>query len=63
MVFWENKENKKNREPDGKIMGLPLWIWGMLTGILFLGIGAGKGQFAILWRKAVMICMECIGIG
>lgn len=35
----------------------------MLAGILFLGIGIAQGQFAVIWRKAVMICMECIGIG
>lgn len=40
-----------------------LWLWGFLIGILFLGIGAAGGQFTVMWRKAVMICMECIGIG
>ncbi len=39
------------------------WLWGLLMGILFLGIGAFSGQFDVIWRKAVMICMECIGIG
>ena len=39
------------------------WLWGMAVGVLFLGIGAMQGQFALIWRKAVMICMECIGIG
>lgn len=50
MRFW------KNRRP-------PCWLWGVLTGILFLGIGILRGQFAVIWKKAVMICMECIGIG
>ncbi len=50
MVFW--KSNKKTG-----------WIWGVLMGILFLGVGAACGQFDVIWRKAVMICMECIGIG
>lgn len=39
------------------------WMAGVLTGILFLGIGAAQGQLAVIWRKAVMICLECIGIG
>lgn len=39
------------------------WLWGLLIGILFLGIGIAGGQFAVIWRKAAMICMECIGIG
>ena len=50
MDFWKNKKP-------------PAWIWGMLAGILFLGMGIVQGQFAVIWRKAVMICMECIGIG
>lgn len=39
------------------------WIAGALAGALFLGIGAAQGQLAVIWKKAVMICMECIGIG
>ncbi len=39
------------------------WLFGMLAGFLFLGIGAVQGQFAVIFRKAVMICLECIGIG
>lgn len=40
-----------------------IWILGLLTGAAFLAIGALQGQFAVIWRKAVMICLECIGIG
>lgn len=40
-----------------------LWLPGVLAGILFLGIGALEGQLDVVWKKAVMICMECIGIG
>ena len=39
------------------------WLWGMLAGILFLIIGASTGQLSLICRKAVMICLECIGIG
>lgn len=48
MNFWKNS----NR-----------YIWGVLAGALFLGIGAVQGQFAVIWKKAAMICLECIGIG
>ena len=48
MSFW-----KSNR---------PLML-GALTGGVLLGIGALQGQFAVIWKKAVMICLECIGIG
>ena len=30
---------------------------------VFLVIGIVQGQFAVIWQKAVMICLECIGIG
>lgn len=39
------------------------WLCGMLAGLLFLCIGTADGQLEIVWRKAVMICMECIGLG
>ena len=39
------------------------WIGGTLTGIVFLGMGIASGELADIWRKAVMICMECIAIG
>lgn len=44
----------------GKSIG---WIGGVLAGVLLIGIGAAQGQFAVIFRKAVMICLECIGIG
>ena len=48
MDFWRNRK---------------AWILGTLTGVIFLEIGAFQGQLEVIWRKAVMICLECIGIG
>lgn len=39
------------------------WLLGALAGVLFLAIGAWLGQLGVIWKKAVMICLECIGIG
>ena len=39
------------------------WALGAAAGGLFLGIGALRGQLDVIWKKAVMICLECIGIG
>lgn len=39
------------------------WVLSLLIGFLFLGIGAAQGQLVVIWKKAVMICLECIGIG
>lgn len=39
------------------------WLAGVLVGFCFLLIGAFSGQFSVIYQKAVMICLECIGIG
>lgn len=39
------------------------WLLGLLAGAVFLALGAAQGELAVIWKKAVMICMECIGIG
>ena len=40
-----------------------MWVPGVMAGIVFLGLGVICGQMDVIWKKAVMICMECIGIG
>ncbi len=50
MSFWQRNKRR-------------VWILGVLAGALFLAAGAFQGQFAVIWKKAVMICLECIGIG
>ena len=39
------------------------WIIGTLAGIAFLVIGIAQDQLTAVWQKAVMICLDCIGIG
>ena len=41
----------------------PFWAAGLLAGILLLTVGAWNDQLADIYRKAAMICLECIGIG
>lgn len=41
----------------------PYWALGVAAGIVFLLVGAADGQLKEMYRKAVMICLECIGIG
>lgn len=54
MSFWRNW-NKGKR--------MPLWAVGLGIGVLFLVVGGMGGQLGDIYRKAVMICLECIGIG
>lgn len=42
---------------------IPSWIWGVSLGLLLLVIGFVSQQYDDIYRKAIMICLECIGIG
>lgn len=35
----------------------------MAAGILFMILGGVRGEREIILRKAINICMECIGLG
>lgn len=35
----------------------------VLTGAIFLFSGMERGEFDVVLRKAINICLECIGIG
>jgi len=53
MDFWK-KWNSSN---------FPFWSVGVIIGILLLVLGFSNEQFTDIYRKAVVICLECIGIG
>ncbi len=55
MSFWQKKSNG--------IRKLPLWAVGLGLGVLCMVIGFYEEQFQDIYQKAVMICLECIGIG
>lgn len=35
----------------------------LALGALFIALGVWRGEVQTVWRKAINICMECIGIG
>ena len=51
----------RNREKNSR--SVPVWAVGFTAGVLFLAMGAVRGEYGVIFRKAVMICLECIGIG
>lgn len=55
MSFWQ--------KCNSMVRKIPLWAVGLGAGVLFLAIGIGDGELARMYRKAVMVCLECIGIG
>ncbi len=44
-----------------------VYRWGsyalFLTGIIFFVLGRLRGEHLVVMKKAVNICLECIGIG
>ena len=42
-----------------------VWVqYGLLIlGAVFMGIGVWRGEQAVVLKKAINICLECIGIG
>ena len=71
MHYWKNYRQKTYLDRQSLSVGKghelwhvrKVWILGTALGVIFLGIGAAQGQLGVIWKKAVMICMECIGIG
>lgn len=60
MTFWKRKIKQTD---NCRHTGLPAWGIGLFIGILCLIAGAFENQFKDIMQKAVMICLECIGIG
>lgn len=45
--------------------GIPRWVGPAVAafGIALMTIGIWRGEMLVVFRKAVAICLECIGIG
>ena len=55
MIFWQKiSKSLKN---------IPAWTIGLTIGIAFLAVGFYEEHLADIYKKAVVICLECIGIG
>lgn len=59
------EKNKKGRElselSDRTAMKIGIGI--TILGLIFMAFGIWRGEMAVVFEKAVNICMECIGIG
>lgn len=45
--------------------GFPRWAGPVVAvlGLVMMAYGISRGEMAVVFKKAVNICMECIGIG
>ncbi len=59
------EKNKKSRVlselSDRTAMKIGIGI--TILGLIFMAFGIWRGEMAVVFEKAVNICMECIGIG
>lgn len=48
-----------------KRRGIPRWVGAVVCacGIGLMAFGICRGEMAVVLKKAVNICLECIGIG
>lgn len=53
------KKISRDFQENNKI--IPLLLVGI--GVVFIALGVYRGEVALVFTKAVRICLECIGIG
>ena len=41
----------------------PVFFICFILGLLFMAFGVYRDEVAVLYQKAIYICMECIGLG
>lgn len=48
-----------------KCLELPRWCGGIIAilGIVLMVYGSHRGEMAVVLKKAIQICLECVGIG
>lgn len=56
-------KNKLSAGRPSERASLYLGVGILLLGAAFMAFGVWRGEMAVVFEKAVNICMECIGIG
>ncbi|MDO4590286.1 MAG: CD1871A family CXXC motif-containing protein [Slackia sp.] len=42
---------------------MPAWVVVLIIAVVLMACGIAQGDMVDVWRKASLICYECIGIG
>jgi hypothetical protein len=59
--YWMTISKRINKQFSENKKVIPLLLVG--AGVVFIVLGVYRGEVAIVFTKAVRICLECIGIG
>jgi hypothetical protein len=59
--YWMTISKRINKQFSENKKVIPLLLVG--AGVVFIVLGVYRGEVAIVFTKAIRICLECIGIG
>lgn len=54
---------KRSSSPKGARLRAAFFFAAFLLGAAFLLLGIYRGEVAVVLKKAIYVCLECIGIG
>lgn len=59
----ERNSQQHASKGKGRRAGVPLWLVVLAAAAALIVLGVAQGDALDVWRKASMVCFECIGIG
>lgn len=68
-MFSCNRHSHRGRASDSfassakRRFRVPAWAVVFIAAIVLIVLGVAQGEMLDVWRKASLICYECIGIG
>lgn len=68
-MFSCNRHTDRGRASDSaassskRRLRVPAWVVVFVAAIVLIVLGVAQGEVLDVWRKASLICYECIGIG
>lgn len=57
------RQRGRSVSADGRRFRVPAWVVVLIIAVVLMACGIAQGDMADVWRKASLICYECIGIG
>lgn len=57
------RQEDRSVSADGRRFRVPAWVVVLVIAVVLIVFGIAQGDVVDVWRKASLICYECIGIG